>query len=164
MKIPTDTKSMTEKYKINKGGICGQSCLAIIEESSIHEVMYDWTALGLEFRGWSGWKQLREYLEKKGFDVKQKRWNKLEILHEDYFYILRVQWLGSNPDKLNKPFYGYNHWSEASAHTHFIVVHGGKVFCNEDGLFEFDGLSKYLNGEGYFQSGVITSAMRIKSS
>ena len=156
MKIPSDTKLMTEKYLIDKGGICGQACLAMIEGSSIQEVLKNWKEIGLEFKGWSGWKQLREYLEKRNFVVKQKSWKKIEIL-TDNFYILRIQWIGEG-DKIDKPFYGWGHWSEASAHTHFIVVHKGKCFCNEDGIFDMDNLSKYLNEEG-----LVTSAMEISN-
>ena len=80
MKIPSDTKLMTEKYLIDKGGICGQACLAMIEGSSIQEVLKNWKEIGLEFKGWSGWKQLREYLEKRNFVVKQKVGRKLKSL------------------------------------------------------------------------------------
>ena len=62
MQIPKDNKVMTEKYKIENGGCCGQSCLAIIEQISIEEVFNKWKDFGLEWKGWSGWKQLREYL------------------------------------------------------------------------------------------------------
>ncbi len=156
MKIPEDTKQMTEKYLIDKGGICGQSCLAVIEGCSIQEVMNTWVEeLKMEFKGWSGWKQLRHYLEMSGWVVKQKRWNKIEIINPEFFYILRIQWIGEG-DKKDKPFYGWGHWTEASAHTHFIVVNKGKFFCNEDGLFGMEDLSEYL-----CESGVVTSAMEI---
>ena len=157
MKIPEDTKEMTEKYLIDKGGICGQACLAVIEQITIREVMFNWATMKMEFKGWSGWKQLREYLEKRNFVVKQKSWKKIEILNPDSFYILRIQWIGKG-DKIDKPFYGWGHWSEASAHTHFIVVHKGKCFCNEEGIFDMDNLSKYLNEEG-----LVTSAMEISN-
>ena len=82
----------------------------------------------------------------------------------NYYYILRVQWLGDKENK-EKPFYGYGHWSEASAHTHFIVVHNGKFFCNEDGWFDINELEDYLGDkevEGGTQlGGVVTSAMRV---
>ncbi len=156
MKIPNDTKEMTEKYLIDKGGICGQSCLAVIEGCSIQEVLDNWIEeLSMEFKGWSGWKQLRYYLEMSGYVVKQKRWNKIEILNTESFYILRIQWWGEG-EKKDKPFYGWGHWTEASAHTHFIVVHNGEFFCNEEGLSDMENLSEYLNGDG-----VITSAMEI---
>ena len=50
IQIPKDVKEMTEKYKIDKGGICGQSCLAVIEGTTIQEVMDNWKVLGLEFK------------------------------------------------------------------------------------------------------------------
>ena len=34
IQIPQDTKQMTEKYLIDKGGICGQACLAVIENTN----------------------------------------------------------------------------------------------------------------------------------
>jgi len=167
IQIPKDVEKMTKKYKIDKGGICGQSCLAVIENSTIKEVMKNWEKLGLEFKGWSGWKQLREYLEKRGYKVKQERFNKNKFwnMDKDIFYIARVQWLGNNELKKDKPFYGYNHWTEASAHTHFIVINDWRVFCNEDGEFPFvklkDYLKSFIEGDLLYQGGVITSLMVI---
>ena len=69
---------------------------------------------------------------------------------------MRVQWFGEKEDK-EKPYYGWGHWSEASAHTHFIVVENNKkFFCNEDGWFDISELKGYLNNEA-----TITSAMEI---
>lgn len=156
MEIPSDTKAMTEKYSVDKGGICGQACLAVIEKSTIREVMFNWASLKMEFKGWSGWKQLREYLEKRGHKVKLRK-KEIEF-EEDAFYILRVQWLGEKDNK-EKPFYGWGHWTEASAHTHFIVVNNGEVFCNEDGIFKVKFLNGYLAEEA-----VVTSVMEVQSS
>lgn len=164
---PTDCELMTEKYKIDKGGICGQSCLAVIEGITIQEVLDNWEKLGLEFKGWSGWKQLRDYLKKRGYEAKQIRYDKNKFWNMDkgIFYIARVQWLGSNNLKMEKPFYGYKHWSEASAHTHFIVISEEEVFCNEDGLFPFKKLKDYLksqvDGDKIYLGGIITSLMFI---
>jgi len=162
--IPEDVEEMTEKYKIDKGGICGQACLSVIEEVSIEDVLDNWSGLNMEFKGWSGWKQLKDYLEARNHNVKLKRMNNLGMFNPNYYYILRVQWMGDG-EKKEKPFYGYNHWSEASAHTHFIVVHQGKFFCNEDGWFDISELEDYLSDkkvEGGIQlGGVITSAMRV---
>ncbi len=160
MEIPIDNKMMTEKYLIDKGGICGQSCLAVIENIKVQEVLDNWKKLEMEFKGWSGWKQLKEYLEKRGHEVKLLRKDSWGSFDKEDFVICRVQWLGSNADKLDKPFYGYNHWSVASAHTHFIVCHNNKFFCNETGIF--DNLEEYLDGKGIYQSGIVTSLMRVK--
>jgi hypothetical protein len=161
MNIPVDNEVMTKKYLEDGGGCCGQACLAVIENRPIGNVFSDWTKLGLEWRGWSGWKQLREYLEKKKYAVKQLRKDSWGDFEKEDFVIARVQWLGSNIEKLEKPFYGYNHWSEASAHTHFIVIHNNEFFCNETGIFK--DLDDYLDGKGINQSGVITSLMRIRN-
>ena len=155
--IPGDIKHMTQKYGIDKGGICGQSCLAIIENTSVQNILDIWEEMGIEFKGWSGWKQLKEYLEKRGFIVKLKRSNNLQTFIPNYFYILRIQWIGERKEK-DKPFYGWGHWSEASAHTHFIIIHKGKFFCNVDGLFDVSILNDYLNNN----EGVVTSGMEIK--
>ena len=154
---PQDTEQMTKKMRIEKGGICGQACLAVIEKSSIKCVLDNWKSMGLEFKGWSGWKQLREYLEKRNYQVKLKRMSNLGTFNYNYFYILRVQWLGEGTKK-EKPFYGYGHWAEASANTHFIIVHQGNIFCNEAGGW-FDDLDYYVREN----NAVITSAMEIKS-
>lgn len=160
--IPQDCKETTEKYLIDRGGICGQSCLAVIEKNSIQEVLDNWKDMGIEFKGYSGWKQLREYLEKRGFLVKQKKAKGLcSEFKKDYYYILRVQWIGEEEHK-EKPYYGWKSWYDASANTHFIVVHNGKYFCNEEGkwLLIFD--EKYsLKGYLIFYKGLITSAFEI---
>jgi len=156
IQIPKDVKEMTEKYKIDKGGICGQSCLAVIENITIKEVLDNWESLGLEFKGYSGWKQLREYLEKRGHKVKLLRMSNLGSFNYNFFYICRVQWLGEKDNK-EKPFYGWGHWTEASAHTHFIVIHQGKFFCNEEGIFDYHDLGKYLD------NAEITSIMEVQN-
>ena len=156
MRIPNDVKEMTEKYLIDKGGICGQSCLAVIEGISIEEVLCNWKKFGMEFKGYSGWKQLREYLENRGYEIKLLRKDNWGDFNKNDYCILRIQWTGEG-EKKEKPFYGWGHWTEASAHTHFIVVHNNQFFCNEDGLFNMDNLEEYLNG------GVITSIMRCVS-
>ena len=155
MFIPQDNKKLTEKYAIEHGGICGQACLAVITRNSIQSVLDLWKYQGLEFKGWSGWKQLRQYLEYRGYKVKQIR----GTMHYDSkkFYIARVQWLGDG-DKKDKPFYGWNHWSQATSYTHFIVIERFKFFCNETGWGDFPtGLKKYLEAN----HGVITSYMEI---
>jgi hypothetical protein len=156
LRIPSDCKSMTEKYLKDKGGICGQSCLAVIENISIQEVLDNWKKLGIEFKGYSGWKQLREYLEKRGFLVKQMNINKFSF-NCNNFYILRVQWLGEKENQ-EKPFYGWGFWTEASAHTHFIILHGGDIFCNETGIFDYTKLNNYLEEN----NGVLTSALEVR--
>jgi hypothetical protein len=154
MKIPIDNQEMTEKFKIDKGGICGQACLAVIEECSIQQVLDNWANMKLQFKGWSGWKQLKSYLENRGFKVKQIRMKEFKIAKTDVYYIFRVQWLGEGKIQ-EKPFYGYNHWSEASAYTHFILLHNGQVFCNETGIFDYHELSNYLD------NAVLTSAFEV---
>lgn len=153
--IPQDIKQMTEQYKIDKGGICGQACLAMIEQSTIKEVLNNWHSQGLIFKGWSGWNQLKDYLKNRGYKVMQR--NKLERYNKGSYYIARVQWLGEGKIK-EKPFYGYNHWSEASAHTHFITIIDNEFFfCNEDGLFDISDLNNYLK----HYDALITSHMEV---
>lgn len=157
MHTPSDFKEMTEKHKVNGGGICGQSCLAVIERSSVNTILENWKDMGLEWKGWSGWKQLREYLEKRTYKVKLKRIDGLKLINSnEVFYILRVQWLGEGK-KQEKPFYGWNHWAEASANTHFIIAHLGNFFCNEAGEW-FDDLEFYTREN----RAVITSAMEVR--
>ncbi len=156
MHIPSDTKEMTEKMRIDNGGICGQACLAVIERSSISNVLGNWEDMGLEWKGWSGWKQLKQYLETRSYKVYLKRMKGLKLINSDeVFYILRVQWLGERENK-EKPFYGYGHWAEASANTHFIIAHKGFYFCNEAGEW-FDDLDYYTTEN----RAVITSAMEV---
>lgn len=155
---PEDNEEMTEEHKIEKGGICGQACLGVIERKPIREIMHLWNEVGLEWKGWSGWKQLKEYLEKRNYNVKLVRKDKIDFFGKVPFQILRIQWIGTKEDK-EKPFYGWGHWTEASAHTHFIVVEDNKrFFCNEDGWFDLTELNDYFNGEA-----VITSSMEVNA-
>jgi hypothetical protein len=156
MQIPYDCELMTEKYKIDKGGCCGQSCLAVIENISIQEVFDNWDKLGIEFKGYSGWKQLREYLEKKGFFVKQLKTNFKGFFNMDIYFIARVQWFGEG-EKKEKPFYGWGHWSQASAYTHFVLIHDDKFFCNETGIDNYDNFKNYLKEN----NGIVTSYLMV---
>lgn len=154
MRIPIDNEEAKEQYD---NMCCGQACLSVIQEIPISSVMCQWKFLFNSFYGFSKWRDLRKYLEVQEYKVKQIRWNKLEIVNPESYYILRVQFLGDNLDKLEKPFYGWSWWTEATANTHFIVLHKGKVFCNSDGIFNYDKLSEYLG-----DNALITSAMEIK--
>lgn len=153
MKIP---KFNEETRVLTKDMCCGQSCLAVIEDRNMKEVFKDW----IDKFGWYGYskfKDLRKYLEEKDYIVKLIKWNKLEIVDKDSFYILRVQWLGEG-EKKDKPFYGWSSWFEASANTHFIILKNNKVFCNDSGIFDYEDLSDYLDKN----NGLITSALEVK--
>ena len=94
---------MTEEYKGEGYGICGQAGLAIITGQSIMDVLENWKKLGLEWRGWSGLDQLKQYLKHEGYAVKQV--NGEVNYSPSLFYIARVQWVGGGEEK-EKPFYG----------------------------------------------------------
>ena len=152
MEIPEFNKELRE---LTNDTCCGQSCLAVIEKKDMKQIFRDWMKQ-FGWYGYSKWKDLRKYLEDKGYVVKQITWNKLEIVNENSFYILRVQWIGKG-EKKEKPFHGWRSWFEASANTHFIILNKDKIFCNELGIFNYDKLSDYLDGNG-----LITSALEIK--
>jgi len=158
MKIPKDNKEMTERFTIDKGGICGLSCLAVIESKSISDVLNDWKNFFGDFKGYANFKDLRTYLEKKGYDCQFVNRNGYTKFLKHTF-IARIQWIGNKEDK-KAPFYGWGHWTEASAHTHFIVIQkGNKFFCNEENKWiRMGDLSKYLKN-----GGIITSFIKIKS-
>lgn len=152
--IPIDNKEMTEKYGKETGGICGQACLAVIEHGTIKGVLEDWKWIVGPFKGWTGWYEMKKYLVKKGFTVKHPK----EITKPEHFHIARVQWLGDENKNLEKPFYGWPHWTVASSHTHFILIKDGEFFCNDDACWrKVELLKEYL---GAF-CGVITSYMEI---
>jgi hypothetical protein len=153
MFTPPDVIDQTKKYHSENGGICGQSCLAVITLNSIQSVIDQWHIQFGEFKGWSGWKELRQYLEARGFKVKQV--NNLYGFEPTFSYIARVQWYGEEKDK-SKPFYGWKHWTLASAHTHFIVIQKGMFFCNNDGWGHAESISSYLGKDG-----VITSFLEV---
>lgn len=154
MFTPPDNEELTEQYNIDNGGICGQACLAVITRSSIQSILDQWKSQGMEFKGWSGWRQLRKYLEAEGFKVKQVRGT--FTCDPEKLYIARVQWLGDG-DKKEKPFYGWNHWSEATAYTHFVAIEDWKFFCNETGWGDYAEFDQYLEDN----RGVVTSYMEI---
>lgn len=150
--IPKDNKEMTKRFMVDKGGICGLACLALIERRRISEVMQDWKKIFGKFEGYANFKDLRIYLEKKGYKCKfvnRDGWTKFLR----YIFIARVQWIGEGKNK-KPPFYGWGHWTEASAHTHFIVIYKGKkFFCNEEGKWNWIGnLNNYLRDDGRITS------------
>lgn len=152
---PPDNKEVTKKYLDQGEGICGKACLAVITRNSIRSVIDQWKIQFGEFKAWSGWKQLRQYLEAHGFTVKQI--NILAGYNPKKSYIARIQWLG-NGNRREKPFYGWNHWTEATSHTHFVVVENFKFFCNETGWGDFpNGFQDYLKGN----MGQVTSYMEV---
>lgn len=145
MNIPRDYKRMTEKYGGENKGICGQSCLAVITNDTIYHVLRDWKAMGLEWKGYSGWNQLKSFLKKRGFEIKQVNGEPDYSMAD--FHIARIQWIGDGENK-EKPFYGWGHWSEASANTHFIVMDKESFFCNEYGYFKLHELGQWLDNYG----------------
>jgi len=154
---PPDNEEQTIYHLTQNQGICGQACLAVITRNTIQAVLDMWKYQGMEFKGWSGWKQLRQYLETLGFKVKQIN----GTMHYDSkkLYIARIQWLGEG-EKQEKPFYGWGHWSEATSYTHFIVIENFHFFCNETGWNDFPtGFKLYLEQN----KGIVTSYMEITS-
>ena len=147
-----------EAREVTDDMCCGQACLAVIENKDMKEVLGNWKN-DFGWYGFSKWKDLRKYLQDRDYCVKQIRWNKLEVVNPNSFYILRVQYLGDNLEKIDKPFYGWSWWTEASANTHFIVLHNSKIFCNSEGIFDYDKLSDYLGDRG-----LITSALGVTTS
>ncbi len=156
---PPDQALMLQRYSGEGKGPCGPSCLAVIECRPINHVLQDWHGLFGDFRGWAAWKELRGYLQSKGWNVKLCRFTGEIDPTSDKFVICRVQWLGPNPDK--PAFAGWRHWTDAAAHTHFILVADSMVYCSEDGWFGLDKLNDYLEGHPYKVSGVVTSYMEI---
>jgi len=150
--VPIDCIEETKKH-IDKGGCCGQAVLSVIEKTSIKKVFVNWFKLGLVWKGHTPNKDLRKYLESRGYDVKLiTKKNKTNF--KERFYVIRIQWLGKEDNK-EKPFHGYKHWIEATKHTHFILKEGGMFFCNESGWFF--SLDNYLRKEG-----VVTSVFEIR--
>jgi len=157
---PFDLPLMLKKYSGEGNGPCGLACIAVIEHRNISEVLKDWQPLFGEYRGYALWKELRQYLQNKGWKVKLRKVTNGEIdPTADKFVIFRVQWVGPNPDKPD--FACWNHWTEAAAHTHFILVQDHDVFCSEDGWFCLSKLNDYLDGKGIQTSGLITSYMEV---
>ena len=154
MFTPPDIKKFDEKYIAEHGGVCGQACLAVITRNEIGFVIDLLKCQGIEFKGWLKWRQLRKFLEARDFEVKQ---NTTICYDSDKLYIARIQWIGAG-EKKEKPFYGYNHWSEAISNTHYVVIEKFKFFCNETGWLDFkDEFNRYLE----YNKGVVTSYMEI---
>ncbi len=153
--IPYDNQRLTKKYIGEGKGICGISCLAIIEKRTIKNVLRDFD-FKYKFKGYANVKQLRKYLENKGYKVK--------FINSDSYhnfsklnYIVRIQWLGEGK-KQEQPFYGWGHWTEASSHTHFIMIMNNKFFCNEENKWQsLPRLHRYL-AEGH---GIMTSYLEV---
>ena len=161
--IPPDLKEMTEKGKESRGegkqaGICGQACLAVLLHQSISQILESWKNQ-LEFKGYTGQRDLIKYLKNMGFEVKYKK----KIENREASYIARIQWIGEG-EKKEKPFYGWNHWTVSSSYTHYIFLapSKGAFFCNETegGWMNILDLEEYLKEN----NGVITSFLEIKET
>lgn len=159
--VPRDLPAMLEKYHEEGSGPCGPACLAVIRQETIGRTLGDWKAIfGEEYRGWAKWSELRQFAQHTGRQVTLKKvCGGLVPRTPDKYLICRVQWVGPNPDK--PEFACWRHWTEAAAHTHFILIDGDMVFCSEDGWFPYDKLHDYLEGHPTKVSGVITSYMEI---
>jgi hypothetical protein len=156
---PADNEITSKKYHGEGKGVCGQACIAVLEEERISTILEDWQKEGFEWKGYTPQRDLKKYLEKKGYVVKQR--SKLESFDKDFCYIARIQWLGTGVKK-EKPFYGYGHWSIASANTHYILILPDNkcFFCNDTGGFlPLNKLSKFLDEE---PKGIITSMLEVK--
>ncbi len=157
---PADSRQMVRKYQAKEGdGPCGPACLAVIERRPIMFVLDDWKELFGEYRGWARWKELRQYLEHKGWKVKQCRFRGHIDPTSEKFVLCRVQWVGPHPDK--PEFACWRHWTEAAAHTHFIVVEDHDFFCSVEGWSSLSKLNDYLVGPIEMACGVVTSYMEV---
>jgi len=156
--IPKDNKELTEKYREEGKGICGISCLAVIEGRTVQDTLNDFDSV-FSFKGYANVRDLRKYLENKGFKIKSVNRKGYKDFSKG-IYIGRIQWLGDG-DKKEQPFYGWKHWTEASARTHFIVIKKGMFFCNEENKWwSIPRLHRYL-AEG---NGIFTSYLEIKNN
>ena len=149
--IPSDNQEQTQKYIGEGKGICGVSCLAVIEERQVKITLKDFDSL-FGFKGYANVRDLRKYLQEKGYKIKSVNKDGYKDFSKGC-YIARIQWLG-NGKKKEQPFYGWKHWTEASSHTHFIVIKEGMFFCNEENRWwSLPRLHRYLaEGEGIMTS------------
>jgi hypothetical protein len=155
---PPDCAEETKRCLTDNGGCCGQACLAVVQRLSIAEVFRRWELHGFEWKGHSPNTQIREYLEKEGYTIKLIT-KKHKTNFKAPFYFLRVQWIGDG-EKKGAPFYGWNHWSIASANTHFLLKEGERIFCNENGWMPASHLESYLKDNK--PEGIVTSLYEIK--
>ena len=154
MNTPIDNELMKEKYEDK---ICGQSCLAILEDTTIENIMNQWENFFGEFKGYTSYRDLITFIKNIGYSVKRKK----KIESREFIYIARVQWLG-NGKKQDKPYYGWNSWYEASCNTHYIIFlpKEGKFYCNGENRWRnILDIESYLKSEG---KGVITSILEIR--
>lgn len=154
--IPSDNQELTQKYLGEGKGIYGISCLAIIEKRKVNAILNEFEEK-FGFKGYANVKQLRKYLESKGYEVKFVNRNGWWKPAKGGIYIARIQWLGEGKKK-KQPFYGWGHWTEATSHTHFILIDNLKFFCNEANVWqELDTLPNYLKEA----KGIMTSFLEV---
>ena len=156
--IPPDNQEQTQRFIEDGKGVCGISCLAVIEERKVKDSLKDFDSI-FGFKGYANVRDLRKYLQEKGYKVKSVNKDGYKDFSKGR-YIARIQWIGQGK-KREQPFYGWNHWTEASSHTHFIVIKEGMFFCNEENKWQsLPRLHKYL-AEG---NGIMTSYLEVKES
>lgn len=156
MDKPKDNEEARHKYN---DMCCGQSVLAVIENISVEKAMQNWINLLGEWKGYSPFRDMRKYLESRGYLTKRVKVNKV-FFEDNKFYICRVQWIGKG-EKRDKPYYGWEHWRIAIQNTHYILIHNNNVFCNSAGIFGYNRIADYLGDIRQGEIGKITSILEV---
>lgn len=149
--VPEDLEKYRKLYEPKGKGVCGIACLSVILGKSLATILDEWNEEIGPYDGHTRNRDLRKFLEYKGFKVKQRGLRKgLNIsLRPNTLALCRVQWKGTE----GGDFHGYKLWIDATRNTHLIVVSDLYIFCNSVGWFNRAKLLDYLqSGNGYLTS------------
>ena len=131
LKTPQDTL----EYAKRLNGICGEAAIAALMDCSLKDVFKAWGIGEDNFRGWTLQKEMKEILDKLGYEAKQKGVKDKDKLPDSDFAIIRVSF--GKPEQ---------HWSKTASLSHYIAIkrfqQGWYIYDNAIDLFD----GKPING------------------
>lgn len=158
---PPDNEHYLRKWR-DIGGVCGPSCIAVLERTSIEAILNRWLGVGLNaFRGFTPIAELKSMLTKEGYSWRYVRGGKAKTfpVPSGDFAIVRIQWLQEDGTEY--------YWRAAGAHTHYVLMErregdwdiaaGWWVFCNTDLWFPAQG----ARAQDYLKPGFVSSYLEI---
>jgi len=125
--VPKDVLEYAKKL----GGICGQASIASLLKCNIKDVFNAWGTKEENFRGWTLQKEMKEILDKLGYNAKQKGAKDKNKLPNSDFAIIRVSF--GKPEQ---------HWSKTASLSHYIAI---KRF--QEGWYIYDNAIDFFEGK-----------------
>ncbi len=146
--VPADNERYRKLYESTGRGVCGPAVMAVLLRKNIVSIL----AKLPDYKGYMPLRELQKHLlSVYGIKTKWKNNHKKKSFPSlEKRAIARVQWVGKEGK-----YHGYKYFTEASRHTHFILIDHDRYFCNNGEWSEMRWLPEYL------EAGYITSYLEI---